>query len=106
MTGEILNCIGGAHVPARSGRWLPNFEPATGKEYSRIPDSDEADVSAAILAAQKASRGWSRTSAADRARVLRRISEAITLKLELLARAESIDSGKPLELARRIDIPR
>ena len=78
MSGEILNFIGGAHVPARSGKWLPNYEPATGKEYSRIPDSDEADVRAAVEAAQKAAPAWGRVSASERARVLRRIADAIT----------------------------
>jgi aminomuconate-semialdehyde/2-hydroxymuconate-6-semialdehyde dehydrogenase len=106
VSGEILNFIGGAHVPARSGKWLPNFEPATGQEYSRIPDSDEADVQAAVQAAQTAAPGWGRAPAQERARVLRRIAEAITASLESLALAESKDSGKPVEVARGLDIPR
>jgi aminomuconate-semialdehyde/2-hydroxymuconate-6-semialdehyde dehydrogenase len=88
------------------GEYLDNIEPATGKPYSQVADSDTRDVELAVAAAAQAFPGWSRTSAAERSRILLRIAEFIERDLETLARAESIDTGKPLSLARNLDIPR
>ena len=103
---ELGNYIGGAHAAPRSGRYLDDYEPATGKVYAQVPDSDAADLEAAVAAAQSAFRGWSKAPAAERARWLNAIAERIEASAEALAEAESIDTGKPLELARRVDIPR
>src|SRR5215210_5575693 len=104
--GRIENFIDGELVGPRAGHYLDNIEPATGRPYSRVADSDGADVELAVNAAEKAFPGWSRTPAAERSRVLLRIAELIDRDLEKLARAESIDTGKPLSLARSLDIPR
>ncbi|MDQ6624111.1 MAG: aldehyde dehydrogenase family protein, partial [Verrucomicrobiota bacterium] len=103
---RIANFIGGKFAEPIGGEYLDNIEPATGQVYSKVPDSDERDVEQAVLAAEKAFADWSRTSAADRSRVLVRIADLIERDLEKLARAESIDTGKPLSLARSLDIPR
>ena len=103
---QIRNFIGGEFVGPASGRYLDNIEPATGKPYSQVADSDLRDVELAVAAAEKAFPDWSRTSAADRSRLLLRIAELIERDLEKFARAESIDTGKPLSLARTLDIPR
>ncbi|MGH8165817.1 MAG: aldehyde dehydrogenase family protein, partial [Woeseiaceae bacterium] len=103
---ELGNYIGGARAAPRSGRYLDDYEPATGKVYAQVPDSDAADLEAAVAAAQSAFGGWSRAPAAERARWLNAIAERIEASAEALAKAESIDTGKPLELARRVDIPR
>ncbi|HWP94998.1 MAG TPA: aldehyde dehydrogenase [Gammaproteobacteria bacterium] len=102
----LANYIDGVLVPPRAGRWLDVYEPATGRVYARAPDSDGADLEAAVAAARRAFPGWSRTSAADRARLLLRLAELVERDLETLARAESLDTGKPLTLARTVDIPR
>lgn len=103
---RILNYIGGELREPISGAWLDNVEPATGKVYSLVPDSDEADVEIAVRAAGKAFPGWSHTPAQERCRVMMRVADLIEENLESLARAESIDNGKPLTLARSLDIPR
>jgi aminomuconate-semialdehyde/2-hydroxymuconate-6-semialdehyde dehydrogenase len=103
---QIQNFIGGQFVPPSGGDYLDNIEPATGKPYSQVADSDARDVELAVAAAAKAFPAWSRTSAAERSRILLRIAELIERDLETLARAESIDTGKPLSLARNLDIPR
>ncbi len=103
---KLRNFIGGELVPPVGGQYLDNIEPATGKPYSLVPDSDEQDVARAVAAAEKAFPEWSRTPAADRSRILLRIVSLIERDLEKLARAESIDTGKPLSLARNLDIPR
>lgn len=103
---QIANFIAGRHVPPTSGRYLDNIEPATGKVYSQLPDSDERDVEAAVQAALDAFPKWSRTPAAERSRLLLDIAARIDASLERLAQAESVDTGKPLRLARTVDIPR
>src|SRR5438445_9981326 len=102
----ILNFIGGEFLEPQAGRFLDNIEPATGKPYSQVPDSDDRDVDLAVEAAEKAFAQWSRTTAAERSQILLRIADLIERDLEKLARAESIDTGKPLSLARSLDIPR
>lgn len=102
----LTNYIGGAHGPAGSGRYLPVVEPATGAEYARVPESDQQDVRRAVDAARSAAEGWAATPAPERSRILLRIADLIERNLEDFARAESIDSGKPITLARWVDIPR
>src|SRR5213082_1206750 len=103
---KIQNFIDGQFVEPLGGRYLDNVEPATGKAYSQVADSDARDVDLAVAAAENAFIEWSRTSGADRSRILLRIADFIERDLEKLARAESIDTGKPLSLARTLDIPR
>jgi aminomuconate-semialdehyde/2-hydroxymuconate-6-semialdehyde dehydrogenase len=103
---KIQNFIDGQFVEPVNGRYLDNIEPATGLAYSKVADSDASDVELAVAAAENAFPGWSRASMADRSRTLLRIAELIERDLEKLARAESIDTGKPLSLARSLDIPR
>jgi aminomuconate-semialdehyde/2-hydroxymuconate-6-semialdehyde dehydrogenase len=103
---KIRNFIDGKFVEPIGGKYLENIEPATGRPYSLVPDSEAQDVELAVAAAEKAFPAWSKTPAADRSRVLLRIADLIERDLEKLARAESIDTGKPLALARSLDIPR
>jgi len=103
---KVLNYIGGELVPPASQKWLDKPEPATGELYALVPDSDESDVQRAVEAATHAFPAWSATPAMDRARLLRRIADTIRSRLEAFARAESIDTGKPLAVASTVDIPR
>jgi aminomuconate-semialdehyde/2-hydroxymuconate-6-semialdehyde dehydrogenase len=103
---RIQNFINGEFVPPIGGKYLDNIEPATGQPYSLVPDSDSRDVERAVEAAEKAFPTWSRTPAAERSSVLLRIAELIDRDLDKFARAESVDTGKPLSLARSLDIPR
>ena len=103
---RIENFIDGKFAEPVGGRYLDNIEPATGKPYSQVADSDTRDVELAVAAAEKAFPEWSRRSAAERSKILLCIADLIERDLEKLARAESIDTGKPLSLARTLDIPR
>jgi len=103
---QIDNFIDGQFVAPVGGRYLDNIEPATGRSYSQVADSNGDDVELAVAAADKAFVSWARTAAADRSQILLRIADLIQRDLEKLARAESIDTGKPLALARNLDIPR
>jgi aminomuconate-semialdehyde/2-hydroxymuconate-6-semialdehyde dehydrogenase len=103
---KIENYIGGKLAAPVSGQYLDNFNPATGEVYSLIPDSDETDVAAAVEAAKKAFPAWSKMSAERRHDILMKIVSLIERDSDALAEAESIDNGKPLSLAKRVDIPR
>ena len=103
---QIRNFIDGQFIEPIGGKYLDNIEPATGKPYSQVADSDGRDIELAVTAANNAFPNWSRTSAADRSRILLRIADLIERDVEKLARAESIDTGKPLSLACTMDIPR
>jgi len=103
---RILNFIDGKFVEPVSGKHLDNIEPATGKPYSQVADSGKEDVELAVTAAEKAFPDWSKKPAAERSKILLRIADLIERDLEKFARAESIDTGKPITLARTLDIPR
>ncbi|MGH8362322.1 MAG: aldehyde dehydrogenase [Gammaproteobacteria bacterium] len=103
---KLANYIDGQLVAAASGSWLDDFEPATGLAYARIPDSHKTDIGNAVAAAQRAFPEWSATPAAERGEWLHRIAALVERDLEKLAHAESMDSGKSVALARRLDIPR
>ena len=103
---RLANFIGGAFVAPRGGAYFDDVEPATGDVIAAIPDSDGQDVDDAVRAAQAAFENWSRTPAEQRSRVLLKLADLIEQNLEELARLESRDNGKPLSLAKRLDIPR
>ena len=103
---DALNHIDGKPTPAVGGEWLEDHEPATGQPYARIASSDARDVDLAVRAAGKAFPAWAATPAVQRSRILRRIADLIDRDRARLARAESIDSGKPVALANEVDIPR
>jgi aminomuconate-semialdehyde/2-hydroxymuconate-6-semialdehyde dehydrogenase len=103
---QIRNFIDGQFAEPIGGKYLDNIEPATGKPYSQVADSDARDVDLAVAAAEKAFVDWSRKPAAERSKILLGIAGLIERDLEKFARAESIDTGKPLSLARVLDIPR
>src|SRR5881398_606044 len=103
---KIKNFIDGKFVDPVGGKYLDNIEPATGKPYSQVADSDARDVDLAVAAAEKAFGDWSKKTAAERSRLLLHIADLIERDLEQLARAESVDTGKPISLARALDIPR
>lgn len=103
---HIHNYINGHLTPAQSGNYLDNYDPSTGNVYSHIPDSDAADVQAAVEAAEKAFPAWSTCGLQERYRILHRIADLIQEQVEELAQAESRDSGKAISTSRTVDIPR
>ena len=106
MHPPILNYIDGKLVPAQSGRTIDVFNPAEGSVYTTAPDSDTADVEAAITAASAAFPAWASTTTELRSQILIKLADLIDHHFERLAKAESLDNGKPIWLARQVDIPR
>jgi aminomuconate-semialdehyde/2-hydroxymuconate-6-semialdehyde dehydrogenase len=103
---QTANFINGKFVPPRSGAYFDDINPATTEVIAQIPDSDERDIDDAVRAAKAAFPAWSRTPAAERSNLLLKLADLIEKNLDDLARSESVDNGKTLSLARRLDIPR
>ncbi|MDP5100172.1 MAG: aldehyde dehydrogenase family protein, partial [Nonlabens sp.] len=103
---QIKNFINNNDCIPLSGLWLDNYEPASGEVYGELPNSNEDDVEKAYQAANAAFKSWSNTSVDDRSKIMLRIADLIEENLEDLAAAESKDNGKPVSLARVVDIPR
>ena len=85
---------------------MDNYNPSNGEVYSQIANSDAQDVAEAYKAAKAAFPKWSNTRIDERSRILLKIADLIDDRLEDLAKAEAKDNGKPLSLARSVDIPR
>ena len=106
MPRHLGHCIDPKpHRPAPA-QWLEVFDPATGDIHVKLADGDAADVDAAVAAAQAAFPAWSALPASTRSRWLERLADALEARIDDFARAESQDGGKPLRLARDIEIPR
>lgn len=103
---DLLNLIGGKRCAAVSGGWIDVHEPATGLVHARLTDSDERDVQAAVDAASKACPVWQGLGREGRSRILLRLADLIERDMDRFAEAESRDNGKPVRLARTVDIPR
>lgn len=103
---NISNFINGKLTEPVGKNWMDNFRPDTGKVFSRVALSNTVDVEMAVEAASKAFPVWSNLSINKRSTFLHRIADLIDKNHEKLAQAECLDNGKPISLARRVDIPR
>jgi len=102
----IANYINGELIQPHSSEYLNDINPATAQVFAQIPRSNKEDLKSAIDAAEEAFPEWSGLTAKERADYLMKISNLIKDNLEKLAVAESTDTGKPLQLAKTVDIPR
>jgi aminomuconate-semialdehyde/2-hydroxymuconate-6-semialdehyde dehydrogenase len=98
--------IDGEMVSSTAGGWRAVFEPATAGVYAEVADGGEAEVQHAVEAAGRALPAWASLPNSERARWLEKLAQALEDQLPAFARAESRDAGKPLALARDIEIPR
>jgi len=103
---RLKNFINGEFATPAEGKYLDKIAPSTGEKIYELPDSTEVDVVQAVKAAQGAFEGWADTPIAERSRIMSRVADLIDLKRDELALAEAIDVGKPLELAKSLDMNR
>lgn len=103
---KLQNYINGELRAPESGNYIDNFDPSNGKVYSLIPDSDNSDVELAVQAAKAAFPTWSNTPKEKRADIMLKIVDLIHRDYNKLAEAESRDNGKPVWLAKKVDIAR
>ncbi|KAL4225871.1 Aldehyde dehydrogenase 8 member A1 [Mactra antiquata] len=103
-TIQVQNFINGEFCD--SERHLDSFDPSTGEVWAKIPDSSANDVEQAVKAAKDAFVGWSDTPVQERSKILLKIADILEQRLDEVAEIESKDQGKPLWLAKTVDIPR
>jgi aldehyde dehydrogenase len=99
------NFIGGAWREPVDGRYFDNTTPVTGGVLCQIARSQAADVELALDAAHAAKDKWARTSSTERANILMKIAQRMEDNIELLAKAETWDNGKPLRETMAADMP-
>ncbi|MFC5140049.1 aldehyde dehydrogenase family protein [Actinomycetospora rhizophila] len=92
--------VGGEQVPARDGRTIAVEDPSTGETIAETARGDAHDVDRAVAAARAAARRTRAVPPAERARHLRALAAALDADREAFARLETLDTGKPLSLAR------
>lgn len=92
---------------SQSGKTFPTINPATGEQICQVAEADTADVNRAVKAAREAfTHGpWIKMSASERGRLLNRLADLIEKNIDELARLETLDNGKPYQVALAADLP-
>ena len=111
ITDEVLTTrlwIDGAYTDAANGETYADVDPATGDVFAQIAAGSAEDIDRGIAAARRAfdNGPWPRTTAAQRAKVLRKLADLLVEHREELARLESRDAGKPFRETADRDVPR
>ena len=101
---EVQNYINGKFKTTKDT--IDDINPATGDIIANIPRSDSNDVSDAVDAANTARVSWSELSSEERADWLDKIADALESKSDDIASLESLDTGKPITLAKAVDASR
>ena len=106
MLEIVNNFINGEFAEPHNKEYLDIYEPATGSVYGKVADSSSHDINRAVESAKDAFPYWSGLSMAERADYLKKIAAEIKNRSNILAKYESRDTGKPITLASKVDIPR
>jgi aldehyde dehydrogenase (NAD+) len=92
-------------VPSESGKTFPTINPSTGEEICQVAEADAVDVDKAVAAARAAFEGpWRKLRASERGRLLHRLADLIEANADELARLETLDNGKPISVAKAVDV--
>lgn len=103
---EAQHYINGGPAPSSGSTTIAVLDPATGQQIATTPAGTTADLDLAVDAAHTAFRSgtWSQLSGRERSRVLIRVAQLFREHAEELAQVESLDVGKPISLARAVDV--
>ena len=101
--GSIFSFVNGQHLHG-SGAAFESFNPATGQAFAVVHDAAQADVDAAVAAAQKGFEVWAALTATERGRTLRRAADLLRSRNDVLAALEVQDCGKPIQEALVVDV--
>ena len=102
---KFRNFIDGKHVDAASGDTLDIINPATGKVYATSPNSKQADVDAAMKAAERGFETWKDSTPSERSLALFRIADAIEARKDEFIAMEVENCGKPVSITTSEEIP-
>ena len=106
VAGPHRLLIGDERLEAADGRTFETLDPATGRVIATVPYAGAEDVDRAVRAAREAfdDGRWTGIAAAARTRAMLAFADAIDEHADELAEIESLDNGKPVKLARRVDV--
>jgi gamma-glutamyl-gamma-aminobutyraldehyde dehydrogenase/4-guanidinobutyraldehyde dehydrogenase/NAD-dependent aldehyde dehydrogenase len=98
--------IGGQRVGAVSGATFVCLSPVDGRVLTEVARCSGADIDRAVVAARSAfdDRRWCGQAPAQRKRVLIRFAELLLKHGDELALIETLDMGKPVQYARKVDV--
>jgi aminomuconate-semialdehyde/2-hydroxymuconate-6-semialdehyde dehydrogenase len=103
----IRHFVNGEFVASRGGASFDKVSPVTGQVIARVAEAGREEVDAAVAAARQALHGpWGGLPVARRAELLHAVAREIARRFDDFLAAEVADTGKPLSLARTVDIPR
>jgi phenylacetaldehyde dehydrogenase len=107
VTKKRQMLINGKWVDAASGKTFPTYNPATGEVLAHVAEGDKEDINRAVDAARAAfDRGpWRKLAPSERARLMWKLADLLEKHAEEFAQLETLNQGKPLFLARVVDIP-
>ena len=105
MIHKIKNYINGGLQDYNHEKMISITSPIDGKKIAVCPDSEIKDLKMAIDSASKASQDWRNTSAEKRANYLNKIADLLERDFDFFSNLETLDTGKPLSLCKKIDIP-
>src|SRR5271165_4021168 len=99
--------INGAWVNAASGKTFPTYNPATGEVLAQVAEGDREDINQAVKAARHAFENgpWRRMTASERGRLIWKLADLLEQHTEEFGYIESLDNGKPLNIAKAADVP-
>ncbi len=103
---KIQNFINGLFIDSLNNETIMDINPATGEQIAIMPRSSFEDVELAVNASEIANPSWSALSIIERSEWLEKIADELEKRFEEIATLESIDTGKPISLARRVDASR
>src|SRR5262249_39166427 len=108
QTIQIDNFIGGQYEASKGKETFETTNPATGGLLGNVALGTADDIDRAVKAAKEAvSKGpWPKMSVAERCAILKKIGDLILERKEQIARAETLDTGKPISETLNGDIPR
>ena len=96
--------ISGEWVSSLSGETFETINPADGRVLSHVASGDKADVDRAVESAQQAFPAWSAMMPAERERLLHRFADLMEQYKEELAQLETLDNGKPFNVAFNVEV--
>jgi aldehyde dehydrogenase len=99
------NFIGGKWVAPVRGEYFDNISPVDGQAFTKVARSTAEDIELALDAAHAAAPHWNNTSATERSNILLKIADVMEQNLDILARSETWDNGKPLRETMAADLP-
>ena len=97
--------IDGKFVNSASGKTFKNINPSTKEVICEVQEGDREDINRAVLSSKKAFDGdWSKVTGFERGKFLNKLADLIEHNRHELASLESLDNGKPFNIANAVDL--